>query len=121
MTPAEKYFIYSRHCGHECPIGLKDCEFLFSGSCSLDEPWKDCDYFRAENMAEIFNAEDEIREKEGDKPIQVRFTDDEYNINYGIMYHDKVICAHCGAVFDKSEVHDIVRLKWIDFSEAIGE
>lgn len=54
-------------------------------------------------------------------PTQVIFKYDN-EVIAGIAFQDKVICAHCGGVFNlnSSSVIIISDLKWIDVSEEIA-
>lgn len=49
----------------------------------------------------------------------VIFKDDEDSTQAGIAYHDEIICACCGGVFETSEAHDIEVVDWVDLTDVI--
>ena len=55
------------------------------------------------------------------KPTQVIFKYDN-EVIAGIAFQDKIICAHCGEVFNLNSnyITIISDLKWIDISEEIA-
>lgn len=57
-----------------------------------------------------------------DKPTQVKFYDGE-DWNYGIAYHEIIICGCCGGIFEIDDVlasgHSIEQLTWIPLNEEI--
>lgn len=64
LAPNEKNEIYLNHCGCECPA-YEDCPHMNdNGTCSLEEPWLDCDDFQCEYADAIEAAENEIANKE---------------------------------------------------------
>lgn len=54
-----------------------------------------------------------------DHPCMVIFKDDEDSTQAGIAYHDEIICACCGGVFETSEAHDIKVVDWVDLTDVI--
>ena len=63
-----------------------------------------------------------------DVPAQVKFKidpnfcEEEGNLWIcGIAYHDVIICACCGGVFEMDEICEIVELPWYDFSDEFKE
>lgn len=54
-------------------------------------------------------------------PTQVKFLDDEEDIQYGIAFEDKIICACCGGIYELDEVEILTELDWADFRDTIKE
>ena len=58
-------------------------------------------------------------------PTMVKFEDPdgENEWLYGIAYHEEIICACCGSVFDIAELNEdgleIAEMKWVNFVEFI--
>lgn len=57
-----------------------------------------------------------------DRPIMIKFTDTydgEVDTHVGIAYHDEIICACCGGIFEVDDecIEVIECLDWFDFSD----
>ena len=59
--------------------------------------------------------------KNFEKPCQVRFVDFENEIHYGIAYHNEIICACCGSIFEIDEVEILQQLSWANFEREISQ
>lgn len=61
-----------------------------------------------------------------DRPTMVIFDEnlavdsDEIVYQSGIAYHDEIICACCGGVFELDEVEILKELSWINIREEVG-
>lgn len=63
-----------------------------------------------------------MNEKYFDIPTQVHFfVPFTSEWCYGIAYHNEIICACCGGIFELDEVESVTKLTWIGFAEDIAD